>query len=215
MGKINSRFIRKLCENLDRPNSEQAQLVRDLKDFYHRMGGNALQIFESKLRKFIEEPDTHLGFVSEVTFANQLMCHNVSHSFLPEPGTPTPDIEATILNRKIYFEIKATEEDIYMTFIEDVQEQIEQLALDYHITIRPMYISIGKEDSLALRVTQRIRDALSKGDYRPIQYEDEEGTVYVSFDFKVRVRKRTSSLTAPYFSREISLKCGKLYFYRP
>jgi hypothetical protein len=202
--RITSSFAHKLLGDLANPNSKQAQMVKDLIEFYRQIGGNAMQVFESKLKEFMQDPDAHLGLVDEVTFADLLKSHRIPHRFVPETGYPTPDIGATILSRDIYFEIKAVQEDRYMSFIDEVLKQIGEMPSQHQIIVIPVYIGQVDRASLVARVVQAIQNRLAAGDFSPIQYEDKDVSIYVRFE--------AGSHPSPYFWRftwpESRMICG-------
>ena len=179
-------------------------MVKDLMEFYRQMGGNAMQVFESKLKRFMQDPDAHLGFVDEVNFADLLKSHGIPHRFVPETRHSTPDIGATILSRDIFFEIKAVQEDRYMSFIDEVLKQIGEMPSQHQIMVIPVYIGQVDRASLIAGVVQEIQNRLATGDSSSIQYEDKDVSIYVRFE--------AGSHPSPYFWRftrpESRMICG-------
>jgi hypothetical protein len=202
-----SKFARRLLNDLADPNSRQAQMVEDLREFYRQMSGNAIQTFEGRLREFTEEPDAHLGFIDEADFANLLRARNIPHCFVPKATDPTPDIEAMILNNKIYFEIKAVQEDRYKSFIDDVLEQLGEVPSQYQMMVIPVYMGQVKTASLVAKVVQEIRNKLATGDYSPIQYDGKDASIHIRFECKPKPSVYSWRFTWP----ESRVVCGIPY----
>ena len=146
------------------------------------MGGNAAQQFESKLRDFTQDPDTHLGFIDEVSLADVLWSRGIPHYFIPETRHPTPDIRAEISSKQIYFEVKAIQEDRYMSFIDEVLEHVGVLPSQCQPVVIPVYIGQVDRASLVAGVVQEIQNKIFANDFSPIQYEDEDASIYVRFE---------------------------------
>ncbi len=180
--KVASNFALKLIDDLTDSSSRPAQMVKDLKEFYYQMGGNAAQQFESRLREFTQGPDAHLGFIDEVNLADVLRYRGIPHYFIPETRHPTPDIRAEILSKQIYFEVKAVQEDRYMSFIDEVLEQVGVLPSQRQLVMIPVYIGQVDRTSLVAGVVQEIQNKVATSDFSPIQYDDEDASIYIRFE---------------------------------
>ncbi len=174
------------CRNDAAFASRVEQMIEALGNFYDHLGGDAPQVFESKVRKWVKTPgDDYMGFVGELFVAERLMNHSIQHRFIPETTAhPTPDIESMVGSRNIYFEIKTISEDTFSLFAAKVKKQIQQIEhfpVDCGIRIISGKIDRGKEESLTASAIQAIRYALTTQDYSPFRYEGTEGTYIIEF----------------------------------
>ena len=179
-------------------------MVKGLKKFYCQLGDDAMQQFESKLRQFTQDPDAHLGFIDEVNLASLLRSRKIPHNFIPETQHPTPDIEATISSKQIYFEVKAVQEDRYRSFIDEVLKQVGVIPSQRQLMVIPVYIGQLDRTALVAGVVQEIQNKLAASDFSPIQYENKDASIYIRFE--------TGSDPSPYFWRatwpESRVVCG-------
>ncbi len=157
-------------------------MVEELKKAYRKISNTALAQFERKLKAFTLDPDGHRGFIEEAVFANVLRSREISHEFIPEADHPTPDIRATIASIDIYFEVKAIQEDSYMSFINEVLEQVGQLPSQYQMTVRPVFIIGHDRAPLVIKVVEEIRGKVVTKDFSPLRYEDDNAKVFVRFE---------------------------------
>lgn len=202
--RATSDFACKLLGDLADSSSKQAQMVKDLKKYYCQMGGDAALQFESKLREFTQDPDAHLGFIDEVSLADVLRSRGIPHYFIPETRDPTPDIGATISSKQIYFQIKAVQEDRYLSFIDQVLEQVRVVPSQRQLMVIPVYIGQVDRASLVTGVVHEIQNRLAASDFSPIQYEDKDASIYIRFEVEAPPPRYSWRFTWP----ESRVICG-------
>ena len=144
--------------------------------FYEQMENNALDIFESKLRRWItENRKAYWGFAGELFVADWLRRHNVPHHFIRETGAhKTPDIKLVLKDKAAYLEIKTLKESFFDLFARRVLEEIEPFLPNRGISIEELKPKEGMEEALVDIAVQKIKE-WPQAPYSPIQYEGEEG----------------------------------------
>jgi hypothetical protein len=144
--------------------------------FYEQMENNALDIFESKLRRWItENRKAYWGFAGELFVADWLRRHNVPHHFVRETGAhKTPDIKLVLKDKAAYLEIKTLKESFFDWFARRVLEEIEPFLPNRGIHIEELKPGEGMEGALIGIAVQKIKER-PQASYSPIQYEGEEG----------------------------------------
>jgi hypothetical protein len=161
------------------------QKVNTLGDFYEHLPkyNDALQTFDQKLHEWLKTPqEDYTGFVGELRIADWLRQRNIPHRFFPRKhGFSTPDIELSILDMQVYFEIKTVDENSYARFSGRIQDEISQALPRPLIDIKKLKITKGQEDQLVAKAVQAISETLHKGHGDRIQYKGEEGEFSLNF----------------------------------
>jgi len=117
-----------------------------------------------------------------LNIADWLGRREIQHRFVRETQEfQTPDIELTVKNREVYFEVKTMQENRYMQFAERVADKIRPISPGCGILPEKVRMQRGKEDELIAIAVREIKTALAEGLYSPIQYEGEEGEFSIVF----------------------------------
>jgi hypothetical protein len=155
------------------------EIAENLGDFYSQVddNGNALQIFERKLRRWLETPpDSYIGFWGELNIADWLVRHQVLHRFVQETqGIRSPDIELTVVGRKVYFEIKTLQENPYDWFAQRLLAGLRSFLPNRGVSVEKLIVGDETAEALVSKALQIIRDNWRKAPYSPIQYKGDEG----------------------------------------
>jgi hypothetical protein len=172
---------------------QTALMIDGLKEFYGRINKDALQIFTSRLNQWVKHPPTsYIGFFGELRVADQLRKWGVYHQFLCEvQGISTPDLEITVMERKVYLEVKTLKENLHSQFFKQVRNRVVELSLGIgHISIRKIEIKFEKLDALVDIAVRLIKEA-AKNDRNPrIKYTGEEGKFYLYLEFGVAANQK-------------------------
>lgn len=156
------------------------RMVGNLGDFYGQLDGdgNALQIFEGKLRQWLKHPpDSYIGFWGELNIAHWLIHHQVTHCFIQEANKfRVPDIELTVAGMKVYFEIKTLQENPYDRFAQRLLATFQSSLSIHGVSIEKLVTKDEKAEEILVSIAlQMIQDNWLRSPYSPVEYKGTEG----------------------------------------
>ena len=163
-----------------------ATMIDALESFYRYINKDASRNFTSKLNRWIKHPpDSYLGFFGELCVADQLRKWGIPHQYIQEVQMiSNPDIELTIMERKVYLEVKTLQENPYQRFFKQIRKEVIKLEFGVNnIAVREVKIITGKEDALVVKAVQLIRDAAHNNHDSLIKHEGEEGKFSIAVRF--------------------------------
>lgn len=153
------------------------RLCVELSDAYKRSNQQDYDEFRKRLIRWVKNPGSdYISFIGEMLVAQRLIKHDVPHRFIPETDAPTPDVELSIGDNTIFFEIATMEEDTFYRFADKVANRMESLLPEVQVNIMPLYLRSQDDEMLVEKVVNLLKQANSATESRTlIEVEEPEG----------------------------------------